>query len=362
MKTTPEIIADIAESGEAAETPQALRDALMAFHDEHRERVNELRIFLLAIMAEWIERGETAGADRELLDRTAAAEAVLAGSFAIRALKVRQGEPFLPGRFALVAYTLADIAASMPKYDEAVADAEKLRAETPDPNVKCERCARGEVAFFLENDPSTAGLWVHDAVPGYTDRGFVNCLNAPGGEEAQPSAQSRGGSAIEPSASSPPVHGLDTQSQVFFYEQDFYVLSNFSAFNLLWKHTRFETSEAAYHWEKFMPNHPGVAALISEAASAHDAFKIAERYRSVRRPDWDAVKVDIMRDILRAKADQHEYVRRKLLATGDRVLIENSWRDDFWGWGPNRDGRNMLGRLWMEVRAELRSGMSRERT
>jgi predicted NAD-dependent protein-ADP-ribosyltransferase YbiA (DUF1768 family) len=29
--------------------------------------------------------------------------------------------------------------------------------------------------------------------------------------------------------------------------------------------------------------------------------------------------------------------------------------DDFWGWGPNRDGKNMLGRLWMEIRAELRA-------
>ncbi|WP_411543268.1 NADAR domain-containing protein, partial [Escherichia coli] len=48
------------------------------------------------------------------------------------------------------------------------------------------------------------------------------------------------------------------------------------------------------------------------------------------------------------RADQHEYVRRKLLATGNRCLIENSWRDDFWGWGPNRDGKNMLGTLWMK--------------
>lgn len=64
---------------------------------------------------------------------------------------------------------------------------------------------------------------------------------------------------------------------------------------------------------------------------------------------------EMVRDILRAKADQHEYVRRKLLATGDRELVENSWRDDFWGWGPNRDGKNMLGKLWMEIRAELRA-------
>lgn len=149
-------------------------------------------------------------------------------------------------------------------------------------------------------------------------------------------------------------HKLDTDKQVFFYEQDFYVLSNFSAFTLQWRGLRFDTSEAAYHYEKF-PDHQGVRSEISNAPSAHEAFKIAERNKAHRRSDWDAVKVSIMRDILRAKAEQHEYVRRKLLATGDRCLIENSWRDDFWGWGPNRDGQNMLGRLWMEVRAELRA-------
>jgi ribA/ribD-fused uncharacterized protein len=151
----------------------------------------------------------------------------------------------------------------------------------------------------------------------------------------------------------------DTETQVFFYEQDFYVLSNFSAFTLMWRGFRFDTSEAAYHFEKFdydeNPHAYPVAQDIRSAPSAHEAFKIAERNKAHRREDWDAVKVDIMRDILRAKVAQHEYVRRKLLATGERELIEDSWRDDFWGWGPNRDGQNMLGKLWMEIRAELRA-------
>lgn len=152
---------------------------------------------------------------------------------------------------------------------------------------------------------------------------------------------------------------LDTDTQVFFYEQDFYVLSNFSAFRLGWENIDFDTSEAAYHWEKFKGEETRrVRNLIRRAPSAHEAFKIAEVHRHLRRPDWDAVKVGIMRDILRAKAEQHEYVRRKLLATGDRELIEDSWRDDFWGWGPNRDGRNMLGKLWMEIRAELRAAIT----
>lgn len=149
------------------------------------------------------------------------------------------------------------------------------------------------------------------------------------------------------------LHGLDTAERVCFYEQDFYVLSNFSAFTLWWKGQRFDTSEAAYHWEKF-PNNTHIQEWIRKAPSAHEAFKIAEDYKSARRPDWDSVKVCVMRDILRQKVRQHEYVFRKLLATGDRELVENSWRDDYWGWGPKRNGQNMLGKLWMEIRAELR--------
>jgi len=165
------------------------------------------------------------------------------------------------------------------------------------------------------------------------------------------------------------VHGLDTPEQVCFYEQEFYPLSNFSSFTLIWKGRRFDTSEAAYHWEKFgehevlmecdaagMPRSMvSIREMIRLAPSAHEAFKTAERFKAKRRADWDDVKVDIMRDILRAKVEQHEYVRRKLLETGLRRLVENSWRDDFWGWGPNRTGLNMLGKLWMEVRSELQA-------
>jgi ribA/ribD-fused uncharacterized protein len=154
------------------------------------------------------------------------------------------------------------------------------------------------------------------------------------------------------------LHGLDTETKVLFYERDFYVLSNFSAFSLEWFGYRFDTSEAAYHWMKFSEDGQSeICDAILLAKSAHDAFKIAERFKEVRREDWDDTKVGIMKKILRAKADQHEYVLRKLLATGDRELIEDSWRDDFWGWGPNKDGQNQLGKLWMEIRAELRESL-----
>ena len=157
-----------------------------------------------------------------------------------------------------------------------------------------------------------------------------------------------------------------TTNYVGFYEREFYPLSNFSAFTLMWETwpseglQRFDTSEAVYHWEKFKGSVPTqkqyeIMAAIRSAPSAHEAFKIAERNKQHRRPKWDDEKVDVMLRIIRAKADQHEYVRRKLLETGDRDLVEDSWRDDFWGWGPNKDGKNMLGKLWMVVRQECRN-------
>jgi ribA/ribD-fused uncharacterized protein len=150
-------------------------------------------------------------------------------------------------------------------------------------------------------------------------------------------------------------HKLDTGSEVFFYEQDFYVLSNFSAFNIFWRGYTFDTSEKAYQWEKFLGACSDTQELIYYARSSHEAFKIAQERNDLRRQNWDKIKVMVMRDILRAKVAQHDYVRKKLLATGNRTLIEDSWRDSFWGWGPNKDGENMLGKLWMKVRDELRA-------
>lgn len=153
-------------------------------------------------------------------------------------------------------------------------------------------------------------------------------------------------------------HGLDTPDRVCFYEQDFYVLSNFSSFTVRLADVVYPTAEHAYHVQKFT-GCAHVAIAILTAPSAHVAFQIAQRHKPLQHVDWNEMRLNVMRNILRAKVAQHEYVRRKLLATGDRQLVENSWRDDYWGWGPAQDGQNMLGKLWMEIREELKTKTSR---
>lgn len=77
------------------------------------------------------------------------------------------------------------------------------------------------------------------------------------------------------------------------------------------------------------------------------------------RSDWEEVKVNIMFDILKAKFSDED-LKTRLLLTGDKPLIEgNQWHDNFWGNCTCRKcegikGKNMLGKLLMKLRSEIR--------
>lgn len=92
-----------------------------------------------------------------------------------------------------------------------------------------------------------------------------------------------------------------------------------------------------------------------EIRSATSPGQAKRRGQKVQlRPDWESVKVEVMRGLLRKKFAVPE-LARLLLATGDRKLIEgNTWNDCFWG-VCGGVGKNWLGRLLMDLRAELRA-------
>ena len=60
-----------------------------------------------------------------------------------------------------------------------------------------------------------------------------------------------------------------------------------------------------------------------------------------------------MRQVVRAKVMQHSDVRETLLMTGNALIVEHTPRDAYWGDGPDGTGKNMLGEIYMEIRAEL---------
>ena len=90
--------------------------------------------------------------------------------------------------------------------------------------------------------------------------------------------------------------------------------------------------------------------------SAHDAFKLAKANAHKAPKNWSDIKVGIMEEIVRCKLEQNTYIQEKLRQTGEVLIVEDSPKDDFWGWGPNRDGRNELGKIWMRLRKTMFEG------
>lgn len=71
------------------------------------------------------------------------------------------------------------------------------------------------------------------------------------------------------------------------------------------------------------------------------------------RADWVDVKDEAMYEAVYAKFTQHEDLRRKLLESGDAILIEDSPVDYYWGCGSDGTGKNMLGKTLMAIRKIL---------
>lgn len=141
-----------------------------------------------------------------------------------------------------------------------------------------------------------------------------------------------------------------------FYEREFYVFSNFSSFQVEWRGKLWPTSEHAYQAARYADVKPEYYEAIRKMRSAHQAYEFMLNNRATERPDWFNEKLAVMKDILRHKLQQHAYVQKKLLETGDAIIVEDSPVDPYWGWGPNKDGENNLGTIWMELREELKDG------
>ncbi len=147
---------------------------------------------------------------------------------------------------------------------------------------------------------------------------------------------------------------LETLGKIIgFYEREFYCFSNFSSFSVRWKGRLWQTSEHAYQASHFFKTAPTLVEKIFKAKSAHEAYKIAKVNADKAPKDWEEKKVKIMEDIVRHKLTQNPYVMHKLLQTGKRKIIEDSSKDDCWGWGEKRNGRNELGKIWMKLRGEV---------
>lgn len=61
------------------------------------------------------------------------------------------------------------------------------------------------------------------------------------------------------------------------------------------------------------------------------------------RDDWNKIRVEIMKGLIRAKF-QNPILSEKLIAITEPIVEDNTWNDRFWG-KCNGEGQNQLGRI-----------------
>lgn len=140
-------------------------------------------------------------------------------------------------------------------------------------------------------------------------------------------------------------------------------LGNMARFPIVFNEKEWPTSEALFQALRFKDGDE-IQEQIRLAKSPMTAKFLAKaketQKRMVIEPQSEE-DVDNMRWVLLKKVSQHPSLKEKLLATGDAVIIEDCTKRQrgsglFWGAAKTEEGwkgENVLGKLWMELRASL---------
>lgn len=141
--------------------------------------------------------------------------------------------------------------------------------------------------------------------------------------------------------------------KIHFYSvsDDYGELSNFAPYPITLKKKRWPTTEHYFQAQKFKDR--ALQEKVRKASTPMLAARLGRSRKNPLRRDWESIKVDVMRAAVRAKFTQHPDLTALLLSTGDAVLVEHTTNDAYWGDGGDGSGRNMLGRILMQVRDEL---------
>lgn len=153
---------------------------------------------------------------------------------------------------------------------------------------------------------------------------------------------------------------LRSSSIVFLKTKEhFGGLSNMAGgYPILVNGLRIFTSEALYQACRY-PHLPDIQRMIIGQTSPMTAKMRSKPYRDKTREDWLQVRVRVMRWCLKAKLYQNwQSFSELLLKTDDLPIVEESRKDTFWGATPvdaeTLFGANVLGRLLMELREEIK--------
>ena len=132
------------------------------------------------------------------------------------------------------------------------------------------------------------------------------------------------------------------------FVDEYFFLSNFYVAPVKYDGILYHNNEAAFQAQKCADKSDRIKFADLNPTDARNMGR-----KIPLRKDWEQVKISIMSEIVKAKFEQNPDLAQKLIDTKDTYLEEgNTWGDRTWG-TVNGNGANNLGRILMNVRAEL---------
>ena len=132
------------------------------------------------------------------------------------------------------------------------------------------------------------------------------------------------------------------------FSGEYAFLSNFYPAKVVYMGVEFPTVEHAYQAAKSA--YPQIRKSFLQCKTPGEAKRAGRKIPM--REDWMVIRVSVMRNLLNQKfADP--VLRELLMKTAPAELIEgNWWGDTFWG-VCRGEGKNVLGKLLMEIRDDV---------
>ncbi len=145
--------------------------------------------------------------------------------------------------------------------------------------------------------------------------------------------------------------------EIFFYKvnDEYGCFSNFSPHGFDLEGQFWKTSEHYFQAQKFVGTE--YEEQIRLSLSPMEAAKMGRDRSKPLREDWEDIKDEVMRKAVLKKFSTHKDIQKVLLSTEDKVIIEKTSNDYYWGCGKDGSGKNMLGIILMEVRELLRKNV-----
>ncbi|MDQ5928056.1 MAG: hypothetical protein QG633_494 [Patescibacteria group bacterium] len=120
----------------------------------------------------------------------------------------------------------------------------------------------------------------------------------------------------------------------------------------------YPTVEHAYQCQRYTDEK--IIEEIKTARSPMKAWEASSKYKHLQIPEFKEgeYKLSVMRRLMVLKADQHEEIQKALIDSGDLRIVKHITTyppgDGFWDDGEDGSGLNHIGRMWMEIREDLK--------